>query len=122
MDMSKQLNADQIGASNPAIVRYDAGCSMCVMLAKFAQKRLEGANFMIFEPAGGASAVTNLSVEIPSENRVVMGEEAWLWLLEMHPVLEELNWIARKIGVTRQVGHGLMRAGDLMRRFCFRCR
>lgn len=122
MDLSKQHSAASVPVATPVVVRFDGACPMCVMLASYAERRLNPEYPMIFLPADVDTKGSELSIELGAGRETLSGEHAWLWLLERHPALGELNWLAQKIGVSGQVSRGLNKTGEFLRRFCFRCR
>lgn len=130
MEMSKNTRNEENSASQssgqitlmPPIVRFDSACSLCIMLAEFMAKRVSPTE-MVFLPSEIPSP-EKLEVEFtgPSGQTVLVGEYAWKWLLEHHPDLDQINWIAQKLGITTPASRYLMRVADILRRFCFRCR
>ena len=105
-----------------AIVRFDAACSLCKSLAEFMQKRVSPEK-ITFEPSNESNP-EKLTVELENNDPPVkfIGQYAWQWLLENHPTLTELNWIAQKLGISETTSLSMMRGADLLRSFCFRCR
>jgi predicted DCC family thiol-disulfide oxidoreductase YuxK len=130
MEMSKNTrteNNDIHGSvaritPSPAIVRYDAACSLCTTLAEFMGKRVSTAE-VVFLPSE-KTAPEKLEIEFPGRDdlSILSGENAWKWLLENHPALNEINWIAQKLGISAATSRHLMRSAEILRRFCFRCR
>ena len=53
--------------------------------------------------------------------RLHEGEAAWLYLLERDRDLRGLNWLAAKVGLTRQAAQALGSSAALLRRLCRRC-
>jgi len=109
-------------AIEPAVVRFDADCSLCRTLAGFMSARV-ASDVMVFKP-NELGEPNKLTVEFYNHGikNSVSGEDAWAWVLEHHPILNELNWLAQKLGISRGTTRMLMGGGDLLRRFCFRCR
>jgi hypothetical protein len=104
-------------------VFYDGGCPLCVMLADFSRKKMAHVTDVSFS----ASAEPNppeIVVQIRSENMIrnLVGKDAWSWLLEHHPSLREIHWVASKLGLTSEVGAVMRRSTDFLRKFCLRCR
>lgn len=108
---------------NPTgIVYFDANCPLCRMLATFMEARIEP-ELMTFQPSK-TPLVQQLKVEVSrnGEQNCLLGEDAWSWILEHHPSLQELNWLAQKLGIGRGAAKTMMTAGGLLRRLCLRCR
>ena len=130
MEMSKNTRNDQSEKSQtpsqqpqmPPVVRYDSACSLCTMLAQLAGKRVSTSQ-MLFLPS---EKVTPEKLEIEfsenEEKKILAGENAWLWLLEHHPDLDEIHWIAQKMGIAAPTSRYMMRGAEILKRFCFRCR
>ena len=128
MEMSKNTH-DDLAMQNyaaprtaPAVVRYDADCSLCRSLADFMAKRVVSEDIVF--AASLENRPENLEVEVSEggARKTLVGADAWQWLLEHHPTLEEMNWIAQKLGIANVTSRSMMRGADVLRRFCFRCR
>ena len=129
MEMSKHTNtsspgneAEQTTRSQAAIVRYDGACSLCKTLAEFMGRKVPPES-MIFLPSEKETP-EKLEVEIWDDGQKVTlaGEYAWDWILAHHPYLDEIHWIAEKMGIHTQTSRYMMQGAELLRRFCFRCR
>jgi predicted DCC family thiol-disulfide oxidoreductase YuxK len=128
MEMSKNTHDDRAmqnyaaASTRPAVVRYDADCSLCRSLADFMAKRVPSDQIVF--AASIENRPANLEVEVAEggARRTLVGTEAWQWLLEHHPTLEEMNWIAQKLGMAVVASRSMMRGADVLRRLCFRCR
>jgi hypothetical protein len=107
----------------PVVVYFDGNCALCRTLAGFMGAKIDH-NIMIFLPSEEQPAA-QLAVEIEEidgAKKRLSGEDAWAWILGHHPSLQELNWLAQKLGIARGTSKAMMATGDLLRRFCFRCR
>ncbi len=107
----------------PVVVYFDGNCALCRTLASFMGARIDY-NIMIFLPSEEQHAA-ELAVEIEDidgTKKRLSGEDAWVWILGHHPSLQELNWLAQKLGIARGTSKAMMATGDLLRRLCFRCR
>ena len=84
---------------------------------------MESTGSVVFE-ASSEDSPEELVVSIFEDNAVreLAGRDAWAWLLEHHPSLRDIHWIATKIGLTGEVSGVMMRGADMLRRFCWRCR
>ena len=103
------------------VVRYDAACSLCTMLAGFMGQRVSS-NQMAFQPSERPNP-ENVMIEMVIDDQKIelSGKAAWVWLTENHPSMRELHWLAQKIGIVEAAAASMMRGADLLRRFCFRC-
>lgn len=106
-----------------ALVYFDSECPLCKSLASFMAARVDP-EVMVFaaNPIRGSSA---LVVEIQfksSAPKILVGSEAWAWILNSHPSLQEFNWLAQKLGIARGTATSMMVAGSLLRRLCVRCK
>jgi len=106
----------------PVVVYFDGSCALCRTLASFMGARIDS-NVMIFLPSHEERS-TQLEVEIVSDGikKRLSGEDAWAWILGHHPSLQELNWLAQKLGIARGTSKAMRATGELLRRFCFSCR
>lgn len=115
------------GSTAVAVVLYDAECPLCRSLATFAARiprpELTFAAWQDFRrsfpPAIAALPADRLRVF--RDGTLLEQEEAWAYLLERHPDLSALNWLAEKLGAVRATGKALDKAGAIARRLCFRC-
>ena len=126
-DVSTGVSARKVHDQQPVrtaqvTVRFDAGCALCVTLSEFMRARVDP-EVMTFVASSSANP-EQLVIEFMQENETwqLSGHQAWLWLLEHHPLLSEFNWIAQKLGIAAVSSHVMMRGADLLRRLCFRCR
>ena len=61
------------------------------------------------------------SIGVLTNNQLYTGADAWEILLEELPDLRFLNWLAIKLGISRQVAKSLALGGHAARRLCLRC-
>lgn len=110
------------GLDGCAVVRFDSECSLCRMLADFMGQRVSSDD-IIFEPST-AAVVRHLQVEVFKDQQSILlvDSEAWSWLLQEHPTLKELNWVAQKLGIHSATALTLQRSAEFLRKFCLRCR
>lgn len=116
----KAKDAELLG---PALVYFDSDCPLCRSLASFMAARVDP-EVMVFaaNPIRGSSA---LMVELQFKSsgpKILVGSEAWAWVLDSHPTLQEFNWLAQKLGIARGTARSMMVAGALLRRLCVRCK
>ena len=106
----------------PSVVRFNASCALCKILAKFMQQRVS-IDDIIFV-ASDRPNPEQLIVEACEDGVTTKfsGAEAWLWLLERHPALKEIHWAAQRLGIVPASANSMARGADLLRKFCFRCR
>jgi hypothetical protein len=107
----------------PVLVIYDGGCPLCVILADFSRKKMAHVTGVGFA-ASAESNPRELEVQISDDASVrkLSGKEAWSWLLENHPSLREIHWLASKLGLTSEVSAVMKRGTEFLRTFCLRCR
>lgn len=122
--------------SHPIIV-YDDHCTLCSRLAHWSEVRLDGK--VRFEPwSSYCSRLENNpeanSLDSPCRegrreqllyidgNTLKTGTQAWEFLLQNHPSLRELRWLAQKLGFEPQIAAHLGRAaGWLKSAWCRSC-
>lgn len=106
----------------PVVVYFDSACPLCRTLAAFMGARIDP-KFMIFSPSLDRHP-SELVVEfaLKGDKTWLSGEDAWVWILRHHPSLQELNWLAQKLGIMRSTTKVLIATTGLLRRFCLRCR
>lgn len=122
-DETRRPVATNVATDRPAVVRYDAACSLCITLANFMGKRVSPEQ-IVFVASDHASP-EKLEVDVPTKDgfaEPLAGERAWHWLLEHHPMLAEIGWAAQKLGITGLTSRSMMRSAEVLRRLCFRCR
>lgn len=129
MELSKNTTTNQSVVSLPAngpqgtlaVVKYDAACSLCKMLAEFMGQRVSSSK-IVFVPSEQPSP-EKLEIEIHQEGikDTLTDQDAWAWLIQHHPLLNEVNWIAQKLGISSVASRSLMRGAEILRKFCFRC-
>ncbi len=116
------------------LVLFDADCPPCVALAGFAQRTASGKlRFRAWgeyrdspeahslPPEILASPASRLRVVPSGTSALLEGESAWAFLLERHPALSGLDWLAARLGLAAAAPRALQSAGELLRRFCFKC-
>ncbi len=80
-------------------------------------------DFTIENPDLGIEADEKKALGFFTEGVYVSGSEAWTLLVENHPDLRGLSWLAQKIGISNHtVGRSLEVLGHAARRLCLRCR
>lgn len=105
----------------PVVVYFDSTCPLCSTLAAFMGARIDP-KFMTFLPSlerHPAELVVEFAFN--GEKKWLSGEDAWVWILRHHPSLQELNWLAQKLGIMRGATKVLIATTGLLRRFCLRC-
>jgi hypothetical protein len=120
-----------------AIVYYDGGCVLCRNLAHFAARFIDNQRVRFVEAPlieNAPSALPDkllLKVEVfeaesghPSvlPSAVLLDSEAWQWLMNNHPALQPLNWIAVHLGLKKETPLLIKRTADFLRGFCKACR
>lgn len=115
--------ADRSQGDARVVVQYDGACPMCVMLADFSRKKMADDAGVEFRPSPEEHP-QQIVVQIMESGvlKSLAGRDAWSWLLEHHPSLRDIHWIASKIGLTSEVSGVIMRGADMLRKFCMRCR
>jgi len=118
----------------PDLVLFDADCGFCRSLAELAARRAAGAlsfiswqEFQVSDAARQGLPPEQLArpadrLRVYAEGALVEGESAWAFLLERHRDLAGLDWLAARLGLTRETAKVLNRSGELLRRLCSRCR
>ena len=116
------------------LVLFDAGCPLCVDLAQWAERRADGAlRFASWDDfrasVEGEARLSADELAQPGDRLKVLtaaglieGDAAWAFLVEAHPALRGLDWLAGRIGLLPLAAKALRTAGDLLRAFCSRCR
>ena len=56
------------------------------------------------------------------QGQVLVGKDAWEWILMHHPSLQEIAWVAQKLGLEKRVAQQFERGGHFVRRLCRMCR
>lgn len=119
--------------SGAGTVLFDADCPLCRSLAELAGRRSAGAiafrSWQDFQASSVASPeVTAEELAKPATSLKVLvgatlleGEHAWGYLLETHPDLGGLSWMAERLGLAKATARVMARSGDLLRRLCGRC-
>jgi len=113
---------------NPTIpiVLYDEDCYLCRSFAGFAKKLVNGE--MMFESwqsyklRSGSELESDKLRVLLADGSLIEAEQAWEWLLQEHPKLKPLGWIAEKLGVTKQTAKAIRKGGDTLRIFCRKCK
>jgi hypothetical protein len=105
------------------VVLYDGGCSLCKLLANFSRERMRDVTDVVFSPNAEPNP-KDLVVQIRDDGVIttMTGRNAWSWLLEHHPSLRQVHWLAAKLGLTAEVSATMRRSADFLRKFCLRCR
>jgi hypothetical protein len=126
-------DAAAAAAPGPAEVLYDAACAPCRQLAELAARRAGGAlGFASWQEFRGSEAARGLpesvraaeadELRVWTGGELVAGRAAWALLVERHPDLAGLAWLARRLGLASSTpGAALESAGALLRRLCRRC-
>lgn len=114
-------------------VLYDEDCPLCRRLAGFMQRySSQELSFFSWQSFCTSDlAKTLLSAEqrdLPPtqlrafyKGKLVEGESAWALLIQLHPGLSSLSWIAQKLGLEMQTARALQKGGSFLRRFCPGC-
>ena len=105
-----------------SVVRFSAECALCKILAQFMQQRVSIDDIVFV--ASDTPHPEQLVVEA-CEGGVktrYSGAEAWQWLLERHPALKEIHWVAQRLGIVPASAKSMARGADFLRKFCFNCR
>ena len=120
---SPQSPDENTAAPGPAIVLYDPECSFCRDLAHFIGK-LTPRDQIIFAPSRDTNPKELVVTFKNSEGNEdwLSGISAWEWLLEHHPALSGLGWMAEKLFIKRPAAAALSSGAQLLRRLCRRCR
>ena len=102
--------------SKNAVLYYDGECTLCKTLAEFTLKRCRGE--IEIAPWSGEKLAT-IALEI--EGRTYQGRHAWEHLLLLDPYFKQLNWLAKKIGLTTVLASSLMTLSMGMKKVCRSC-
>lgn len=108
-------------------VIFDDQCSLCVHLAQLMARK---SATLTFEPWSEFFAREESILAPLGERRLAVydGKElhydaaAWQLVLEQHPALSDINWLAAKLGLSKPLGRALRLMGQGAKRFCFSCR
>jgi hypothetical protein len=120
------------GAPSPApltpdLVLFDDDCPMCRSLAELVVKRAPAAfsavawqefraSALAAERVGpDAAALPADTLRVLTPSALLTGLDAWSHLLERHPDLAPLGWLAAQLGVTTPAARTLARSGALLR-------
>jgi predicted DCC family thiol-disulfide oxidoreductase YuxK len=107
------------------LILFDADCVLCRSLAELASKRAgPGLRFVAWQDytqraSLGDGVADRLRARIDGE--LVEGEAAWAALIARHRDLAGLDWLAGKLGLTKQTARAASRAGGLLRKICRSC-
>ena len=113
------------------IVLFDQTCSLCRSLAGLMEKRssqtLKFCSWRDFKSCPpkellGAYLVAESELGLWDGSVLHTGEAAWKLLMEKHPDLQSLLWLAEKLGLSvQQVGKVAQFTGHAARRLCLGC-
>ena len=122
--------AKALGKAIPveAVVLYDPNCRLCRELAYFMSK-LCPSEFLEFVPSeeqAPKELVIKFKSGEPTESSLgsedwLSGISAWQWLLEHHPTLAPLHWLAEKLFIKRPAALALATGADILRKICGHC-
>lgn len=115
-----------------AFVLFDAECAACVNLARFAARRTTDTAFLSWQDFKNSSVAQRHlptmilsrpanSLRVWTGSTLLEGADAWSFLLEKNQELASLSWLASQLGLQRIAARSLHGAGNIMRRFCWRC-
>jgi len=105
------------------VVYFDRDCTLCRELAQLMARRAgDGLAFKAWqdERPGEPAAV----LRVKAATGMLEGDEAWAFVVERHPDLAGLTWMARKLGLAapeRAVGKAVGVGLGLLRKLCWRC-
>lgn len=116
---------------SPVTVFYDNECSLCRSLAQFMARQLGGEDISFISwqeyrrqqlcPPEFQQLKAD-TLRVWNGKTLLSSDEAWAFLLENHPQLSALNWVSKKLGISKQVSSTLRWTGQTARKICFRCR
>lgn len=116
------------------LILFDKDCPLCKQLAELATRRaaphLTFQSWQSYYDSPEAQAVLAATPAVdpaPRELRAVHagqlleGAAAWSVLLEAHPDLQALNWLAQRLGLQSQTSRAMRATAALLRALCPRC-
>lgn len=117
------------------ILLYDGDCVLCCQLAAWVAKatvdRLTVLSWQSFVnrptdcppvPGVGGEEHRPSSLYVWDQTVWLRDGPAWEYVLEQHPSLRGLHWLAQKLGLSPQAGRLAAGAGSWVRRWCRSCR
>jgi len=114
---------DQERKQLKTIVIFDDHCPMCKILADYARARCDF-EFLAFSDAESEiKSLTRKSLTVRlGESDFKFDADAWQWLIQNHPSLASLNWIAEKLNMQPTVAKGVSKIAQMARAFCWKCK
>jgi predicted DCC family thiol-disulfide oxidoreductase YuxK len=120
MDDNTQIS-DSKASEVLATIYFDEKCFLCRNIAQLIGKMTPQTPYFLapsLEPNP-----ESISIHLRSgDTKTLVGPEAWRWLLENHPILGEIKWLAAKVGLTEETtALGMQRTTDFLKKLCSRC-
>ena len=114
----------RLGKALPASAKvfFDPNCPFCVRLAQFIGKTvpLSGITFVPSQEQNPKELIVEF-VTPEGVSDWLSGISAWEWLLENHPSLSALNWLAHRLFIKRPTAVVLASGAETLRKICGRC-
>ena len=103
------------------VVFYDETCPLCRSLAELLAARADGKlDFASWQQqTGEVGPAPRLALRRTGE--LLVGAAAWQAVVEIHPSLSGLGWLAGRLGLGETLGRALEGGGSWLRRWCRDC-
>jgi predicted DCC family thiol-disulfide oxidoreductase YuxK len=104
-----------------AIIFYDENCYFCKTIAYFISNLTPHGLYLLQPAEKDFKESLHIQVLKPQET-LLNGENAWQWLLENHPALKQLNWLAERLRLVKPVAKTINRSTTFIRKYCKTCK
>lgn len=110
------------------VIVFDETCWFCrtlsYLVVRHAPKKVRAIPWTRFrtEYSKESLPATPKELAVVDNTGAYFGCEAWNLLVKTVPTLNTLDWLARKIGVSKGLAPVMQKQGHRIRKLCFRCR
>ena len=103
-----------------AIIFFDENCYFCKMLAQFISKLTPKGLYSLQSAPAGFQDSLNVTVLKPEKSHF-KGALAWEWLIENHPTLKQVHWLAERLHLVTPIAKTINRSTTFIRKYCKSC-